>query len=106
MKIVAKDSGIGAEYGRARTGVYGLDDVLHGGVHRGQLYLIEGDLGAGNTTLGMQFLITGAMQGERALYLTVAASRTELLQVASSHGLDISGVIIEEIHPPDLAASP
>ena len=47
------------------TGIAGLDDILRGGLARGFLYLIEGNPGAGKTTLALQFLIEGAEQGEK-----------------------------------------
>ena len=43
----------------ASTGIIGLDDVLHGGLVRNRLYLIEGTPGTGKTTLALQFLLEG-----------------------------------------------
>jgi KaiC/GvpD/RAD55 family RecA-like ATPase len=45
------------EGGRIRTGVPGLDEILAGGLPEGHLYLVEGDPGAGKTTLALQFLL-------------------------------------------------
>jgi len=45
---------------RATTGIAGLDAVLHGGLIRDRLYLVDGDPGAGKTTLALQFLMEGA----------------------------------------------
>ena len=36
---------------RCRTGIPGLDDILKGGLISHRLYLIDGDPGAGKTTL-------------------------------------------------------
>ncbi len=47
------------------TGISGLDEVLHGGLNRDRLYLIEGSPGTGKTTVAMQFLIDGANLGEK-----------------------------------------
>jgi circadian clock protein KaiC len=38
----------------AQTGIAGLDEILRGGLARGQVYLIEGVPGAGKTTLALQ----------------------------------------------------
>ncbi len=46
------------------TGVAGLDDVLGGGLTRDRLYLVEGNPGAGKTTLALHFLLHGAERGE------------------------------------------
>lgn len=82
----------------ARTGIEGLDEILRGGLPRDFIYLIQGDPGSGKTTLSLQFLLEGARQGERCLYLTLAESRRELERVARSHNWDLTGVEIFE-HP-------
>lgn len=70
----------------AATGVSGLDDVLHGGLTPERLYLVQGTPGAGKTTLALQFLLTGAAQGESGLYITLSETEEELRAVAASHG--------------------
>ena len=91
---------------RLSTGIAGLDDILHGGLARGFLYLIEGNPGAGKTTLALQFLIEGASRGEKGLYISLAESESELLHVADSHGFNLEKVTICKITPPELAGAP
>ena len=79
------------------SGVAGLDEVLRGGFPRGHVYLIQGEPGAGKTTLGMQFLLEGARQHERVLYITFSETRQELSTIAESHGWDIGGVHLLEL---------
>ncbi len=79
------------------TGVPGLDHILGGGLTRERLYLLEGDPGAGKTTLALQFLIEGARQGEKVLYITLAENEVELRAVASAHGFSMDGVIVHEV---------
>lgn len=86
---------------RLKSGIEGLDDILHGGLPQGHLYLIEGDPGTGKTTLGLQFLLEGVRSGEKVLYITLSESRVELEQVAKSHGWSIEGLEIFELIPPD-----
>jgi circadian clock protein KaiC len=88
---------------RLTTGIPGLDNVLHGGLPAGHVYLVEGDPGAGKTTLGMQFLLEGVARDEQVLYVTLAESRSELEKVAASHGFDFSKVEVFEVSPPELA---
>ena len=88
---------------RLKTGIPGLDDILHGGLPAGHLYLIEGNPGSGKTTFGLQFLLAGIAAGERALYVTLAESQSELEQTAASHNFDISGIEVFEVNPPELA---
>jgi circadian clock protein KaiC len=80
----------------APTGIAGLDEVLRGGLPEHQMYFIQGDPGAGKTTLSFQFLLEGVRRGEKALYVTLSASERDLNRVARSHGWDISGVDMYE----------
>ena len=82
---------------RARTGVAGLDEILGGGLPTDHLYLIDGEPGTGKTTLGLQFLIEGAANGERGLYITLSESSRELHAVAESHGWSLDGIDIFEL---------
>ena len=70
----------------ARTGVPGLDDILQGGLTPGHLFLLEGEPGSGKTTIALQFLLEGAAQGERCVYVTLSETEQELRAGAASHG--------------------
>ena len=82
---------------RLSTGVAGLDDILGGGFPSHHLYLVEGDPGTGKTTIALHFLLEGARQGERGLYVTLSESKGELLGVAASHGWSLDGITIFEM---------
>jgi len=84
---------------RASTGCDGLNYILNGGFPRGRLYLLEGDPGAGKTTLGLQFAREGVARGERALYITLSESRADLDHSAQSHGLSLDQIEIVELLP-------
>ena len=84
---------------KVSTGCEGFDNILNGGFPRGRIYLVEGDPGAGKTTLAVQFVREGVGKGERALYITLSESRSDLLQAAHSHGLSLEGVEIVELLP-------
>jgi circadian clock protein KaiC len=90
---MAKDSGL------ISSGCPGLDDVLGGGLQAGELYLLEGDPGAGKTTLSLQFLMEGVRQGQRTLYVTLSESKMELQRTAKSHGFSLEGIEIMELMP-------
>lgn len=81
---------------RISTGIEGLDEILDGGLPEEHVYLLQGDPGAGKTTLSMQFLMAGRDNGESGLYVTLAESKRELLAVAASHGWNVEGVTIYE----------
>ncbi len=81
----------------ASTGIAGLDEVLGGGFPRDRVLLVEGDPGAGKTTLALRFLLEGVAGGERCLLVTLGESRAELEHVASSHGWSLAGIDILEL---------
>jgi len=81
------------------SGISGLDDILRGGFPKGCLYLITGTPGTGKTSLAIQFLLEGVVQGERSLYVTLSESRVEISKVARSHGWNLNGLEIEELIP-------
>lgn len=88
------------------TGIPGLDNILGGGLTRERLYLLEGDPGAGKTTIALQFLIEGARRGEKVLYITLAENDVELRSVAQSHGFPTEGLAIHEVIPEDSVLDP
>jgi circadian clock protein KaiC len=88
------------------SGIPGLDDILNGGFPRGHFFLVEGEPGAGKTTLGLQFLMAGRDRGERVLYVTLSESEHELQKVARSHGWSLEGVTVFEFMPADAALHP
>ena len=88
------------------TGIAGLDDVLNGGFPRGHVFLVEGEPGAGKTTLGLQFLMNGVRNGDRVLYVTLSESEHEIRKVARSHGWSLENVAIYEFTPNEDSLKP
>jgi circadian clock protein KaiC len=81
------------------TGIAGLDTILGGGLSPCRIYLVEGEPGTGKTTTGLQFLREGVRQGETVVYITLAETRNELMEVAASHGWDLAGIHVHEVLP-------
>jgi circadian clock protein KaiC len=79
------------------VGIEGLDSVLVGGLPPHRVYLVEGDPGAGKTTLGLQFLLEGRARGETGLYVTLSETAAELHGVARSHGWSLEGINVTEL---------
>ncbi|MDR0182064.1 ATPase domain-containing protein [Lysobacter arvi] len=98
----------GARISEARisSGNAGLDDILGGGLDADRMYLYEGKPGTGKTTLALEFLLEGARNGERTLYISLSETEAELQLVASRHGWDLTGVDIFELVPPETALDP
>ncbi len=87
---------------KAGTGIEGLDDVLEGGFSRGHVFLLEGEPGAGKTTIGLQFLLQGARAGEKCLYITLSETEKELREGAASHDWSLGDEIkVCELLPPE-----
>jgi len=78
------------------TGVKGLDEILRGGLPQNRVYLVEGTPGAGKTTLAMQFLLQGAREKQRSMYVTLSETAEELRASADSHAWSLEGVCIRE----------
>jgi len=83
----------------ASTGIPGLDRLLHGGLPRDRMHLIEGEPGAGKTTLALQFLLEGRRVGEDGLYVTLSETTEELNHVAESHGWSLEGLSTFQLAP-------
>ncbi len=79
------------------TGIAGLDEILGGGLSPHRVYLVEGDPGAGKTTLSLQFLFEGVRRGERCMFVTLSETKEELIASARSHGWTLDGIDVLEI---------
>jgi circadian clock protein KaiC len=73
---------------RISTGIGELDKALSGGLIRGRVYLISGDVGIGKTTAVVQFLLRGIQEGEKVAMLT-DTSRKNMIEDMHLLGLDI-----------------
>lgn len=78
---------------RATLGVPDLDRMLGGGLTRQTTTLVVGNVGAGKTLLGLQFLGAGLAQGEPGLFLGFHESPEQLVARAASHGFDLAGAL-------------
>lgn len=99
-------SGQSEEAPRISTGSEGLDDILGGGLDPDRMYLYEGSPGAGKTTLALQFLLEGARQGERVLYVTLSETQAELELIAKRHGWSLDGIDVFELVTPEASLDP
>ena len=87
---------------KAKTGIYGLDNVLAGGFSRGNVFLLEGAPGTGKTTIALQFLLEGAKADEKTLYITLSETEAELRAGAASHGWALDpNIEVFELLPPE-----
>ncbi|HET8541268.1 MAG TPA: ATPase domain-containing protein [Anaeromyxobacter sp.] len=97
MSAIRSQSGDDGGARRLETGIAGLDDILAGGFPACRLYLVQGDPGAGKSTLALQFLLEGVRRGERSLYVTLSETREEIADIARSHRWSLEGLSIIEV---------
>ena len=73
-----------------KTGISGLDDILSGGIPRGNVVLLEGAIGTGKTTTGVEFIYRGASQfGEPGLIVLFEVSPEKIVYDAEGFGWDL-----------------
>ncbi|MFD1885606.1 ATPase domain-containing protein [Paenibacillus wenxiniae] len=73
-----------------RTGIPGLDEILHGGIPPGAVVILEGEPGTGKTTIGMQFLVEGAINfNEPGMYITFEELPEQIYEDMSGFGWDL-----------------
>ncbi len=77
------------EVERLSTGVPGLDELLHGGVPRNNLVLVPGGAGSGKSTLGLQFLVEGARNGENGIFVSLDEGLGKIRRNARLLGWDL-----------------
>ncbi len=74
---------------RIKTGIYGLDQLIEGGLRDNTAIVVVGSSGTGKTTFGMQFLMHGIENGEQGLYVTMEESPEQLMREAEMLGWDM-----------------
>jgi circadian clock protein KaiC len=77
-----------------KTGIVGLDEILHGGFPRNNNLIVEGPPGSGKTTLGLGFIYHGARDhGEPGAIVSFELDPAKLLRDASGFNWDLQGLI-------------
>ncbi|MDP2708105.1 MAG: ATPase domain-containing protein [Burkholderiales bacterium] len=73
-----------------KTGIRGLDSILSDGIPRGNLILLEGAIGTGKTTLGVEFVYRGASQfDEPGIIVLFEISPDKIVRDAAQLGWDL-----------------
>ncbi len=74
---------------RIKTGIYGLDQLIEGGLIDKSAIVVVGSSGTGKTTFAMQFLMHGIDNGEQGLYVTMEESPEQIMREAKMMGWDM-----------------
>ena len=73
-----------------KTGIDGLDGILAGGIPRKNVILLEGAVGTGKTTLGVEFIYRGASKfDEPGIIVLFEVSPEKLMRDAAGFGWDL-----------------
>ena len=73
-----------------KTGIVGLDDILNGGIPRGNVILLEGSIGTGKTTIGVEFVYRGAREfDEPGVIVLFEVSPDKLMRDALQFGWNL-----------------
>jgi len=65
---------------RVKTGIEGMDKLLDGGFPDHTAILVSGSAGCGKTLLGLSYLLEGARNGEKCLYISLNETQDELVK--------------------------
>lgn len=76
---------------RLKTGIVGLDEIMGGGIPRGQLVLLSGTCGTGKTTLCSQYIYSGLKNfNESGIYLSFEEMPENIKNNIAQFGVDFA----------------
>ncbi len=78
---------------RVKTGVDGLDEMLHGGLPQNHIVVLMGSFGTGKTTFGLQFIVEGLNNGEPCMFISLEEDKDSVVRNAASFGWDLSKAV-------------
>ena len=74
-----------------KTGIEGLDDILHGGIPKSNLILVQGRTGTGKTLFGTEFVYRGIVQyDEPGMIVVFETNPHKLIRDAATMGWDLA----------------
>jgi circadian clock protein KaiC len=74
---------------RLPSGISDLDPLIEGGFPAGKSYLVIGEAGLGKSIFCIQFVLRGLQDGEKAVYVAVDETPTEIMEEAACLGWDL-----------------
>lgn len=74
---------------KIKTDLSGLDEILDGGIPKGNEVLIAGPAGSGKTIFSLEFLYKGAIKGEKGLYISFEEDEKSIIRNISEFGMDL-----------------
>ncbi|MDF1557230.1 MAG: ATPase domain-containing protein [ANME-2 cluster archaeon] len=74
---------------RTKTGIFGFDDLVEGGIPEGFIVVVTGTPGTGKTTFSMQFLLEGMTKHEKCIFFSFEEKAEQLIKQSIRYGWDI-----------------
>lgn len=71
---------------KIRSGIYGLNPLMDGGINQNTTTVVIGSSGAGKTTLASQFLRRGLEAGEDAIFITLDEAPAQIVKESKLMG--------------------
>lgn len=73
---------------RVASGIYGLDEIIGGGFRERSINIINGGIGVGKTTFGLQFALCGLNRGKKVVFISFEMSEDQILRDCKQLGFD------------------
>lgn len=108
-RLVASEHNTAFDQTAVKSGIAELDAIFGGGIPRGSSTLIIGPTGSGKSSIAMQYAITSAERGERAIIyafdevLRTAKERAEGLGLDIRTQLDAGTLAMSQVDPAELS---
>ncbi|MCD6373614.1 MAG: KaiC domain-containing protein, partial [Thermococcus sp.] len=74
---------------KVKTGIPGMDEILHGGIPERNAVLLSGGPGTGKTIFSQQFLWNGLQMGEPGIYVALEEHPVQVRQNMAGFGWDV-----------------
>ncbi|MEM0160451.1 MAG: KaiC domain-containing protein [Thermoplasmata archaeon] len=81
---------------KIKTGISGLDNMLEGGIPEHECVAVLGEFGTGKTTLALQFIWEGLVNGEKGIYISLEENSEDIAKNSAVYGWDIDSYIKED----------
>ena len=77
---------------RIKTGIQGFDALVEGGIPKNSLMLVTGGPGTGKTTFGVEYLVQGALKGERGVYVSLEEDSEKIENTLEQFGWPVKNL--------------
>ena len=71
---------------KIRTGVYGLNSIMDGGLNKNSTTVVIGASGAGKTTFALQFVRRGLEEGQEGVFISLDEAQAQIINEAEAMG--------------------